>query len=65
MEEQDKILLDCYMAGFNDELSESDLRLMELSLKAYKFGKMDFLSGDDVSSINLQTSEEVLEKIYK
>jgi hypothetical protein len=61
----DKELLKHYMKGFNDELRgtssiESD---NELENKAYRIGALDAIVGDDVSSVDLKTNEEVIRQI--
>jgi hypothetical protein len=61
----DKELLKQYMKGFNDELRgtssiESD---NELENKAYRIGALDAIVGDDLSSVDLKTNEEVIRQI--
>ena len=67
MNEQDKELLETYMWGFNDEL---DGRIImwnpnPLLLRAYNLGRDDALIGDDVASSDLQTNEQILNRIRK
>lgn len=61
----DKELLEIYMWGFTDELDRivSAKHNDELHQIAYDLGREDALIGDDVSSSDLQTNEEVLNKI--
>ena len=66
MNEQDKIILETYMWGFNDELDDRT-RIWNptpLLLRAYNLGKLDAIVGDDISSVDLQTNEEILKRIY-
>lgn len=61
----DKEILKIYMEGFNDELT-GDLRIIpnnELSKKAYNLGRIDALMGDELSSIDLQTNQQILKRI--
>jgi ABC-type amino acid transport substrate-binding protein len=65
--EEDKILLETYMWGFNDEL-DGKTRMWNpnpLLLRAYDLGRLDAIVGDDVSSVDLQTNEEILERIRR
>ena len=65
MTKKDEKILEIYMHGFNDELNgrvkewESN-SIWELS---YNLGRMDAIIGDDVSSNDLQTSDEIINKI--
>lgn len=61
----DKDLLDWYMKGFHDELwgsttTEADEYLNNI---AYQLGSQHAIIGDDVSSIDLLTNEEILSMI--
>lgn len=61
----DEDLLTIYMWGFNDEL-KGETRLIPTSLlatRAYEIGKTDALVGDDVKGVDLQTDEEILNRI--
>jgi hypothetical protein len=61
-----KQLMNAYMRGFNDELSGKKFpnRLVQRDYsKAYIMGKIDASAGDDVSSVDLQTEEEILKRI--
>ncbi len=67
MNEQDKELLETYMWGFNDEL-DGRTRMWNINpllLRAYNLGRDDAIIGDDVSSSDLQTNEDVLNRIRK
>jgi hypothetical protein len=67
MNEQDKVLLETYMWGFNDELDgrERIWNPNPLLLRAYNLGRDDAIIGDDVSSSNLQTNDEILNRIRR
>ena len=60
-----KILLETYMLGFSDEL-EGETREFEESMlmRAYKLGRIDAFVGDDVRSIDYQSDEHLLKRIY-
>lgn len=63
----DEVLLTIYMWGFNDEL-RGENRIIPMSLlvtRAYEIGRIDALIGDDSESSDLQTDQEILEKIRK
>jgi hypothetical protein len=67
MDEKDEILLETYMWGFNDEL-DGRVRMWNpnpLLLRAYNLGRDDALIGDDVPFSDLQTNEEILNRIRK
>lgn len=66
MNEQEEKLMDIYMAGFVDELNRfPDVRFPDiLCERAYQLGRVDALIGDDVRSIDAQTNEEILHRIY-
>jgi ABC-type amino acid transport substrate-binding protein len=61
-----KILLETYMLGFSDEL-EGDTREFEDSMlmRAYELGRIDAFVGDDVRSIDYQSDEHLLKRIYQ
>ena len=61
----DQELLLTYQQGFNDELrGETVIRNHTgLKLTAYQIGRKDAWAGDDVSSVDLQSEEEILKKI--
>lgn len=66
MKDSDKGLLDIYMRGFKDELDGNESissTLSPLYKRAYELGALDALVGDDVSSSDLQTDEEILKHI--
>lgn len=60
-----KILLETYMLGFSDEL-EGETREFEDSLmnRAYELGRVDAFVGDDVRSVDYQSDEHLLKRIY-
>lgn len=63
MDEQ--ILLKTYMCGFNDEL-DGRKRIWNpnpLLLRAYNLGRSDAMIGDDLPSSDLQSNEEILNRI--
>lgn len=62
---EDKQLLETYMWGFNDELDgrERMWNPNPLLLRAYEIGRGDAIIGDDIPSNDLQTNEEILNKI--
>lgn len=62
----DKILLETYMLGFSDEL-EGETREFEDSMlmRAYELGRVDAFVGDDVRSIDYQSDEHLLKRIYQ
>lgn len=61
----DKILLETYMMGFSDEL-EGETREFEDSLmnRAYELGRVDAFIGDEVRSVDYQSDEHLLKRIY-
>ena len=61
----DKILLETYMLGFSDEL-EGETREFEDSIlmRAYELGRVDAFVGDDVRSVDYQSDEHLLKRIY-
>jgi hypothetical protein len=64
-EDEDKILLETYMWGFNDEL-DNRVEMWNpnpLLLKAYKLGRQDALVGNDLKSFNCQTNQQILHRI--
>lgn len=67
MNEQDKVLLETYMLGFNDELDGRERMWNSnlLLLRAYNLGRDDAIIGDDVSSSDLQTNDEILNRIRR
>jgi len=59
-------LLEHYMWGFDDELNSENNRdsiIGNLYKKAYSMGSMDALVGDELSSSDNQTEDEILRKI--
>lgn len=63
----DSELLKIYMRGFTDELKGdiSNVPKNNLALRAYIIGSADALIGDELSSIDLQTNQEILKRIRK
>ena len=63
----DSELLKIYMRGFNDELKGdiSSVPKNHLAFRAYIIGSADALIGDELSSIDLQTNQEILKRIRK
>jgi hypothetical protein len=66
----DKELLKIYMVGFNDELARDYLTNhktynVPIEHNAYIIGRADAIIGDDVSSSDEQSDEEILERIKK
>jgi hypothetical protein len=61
-----KILLETYMLGFSDEL-EGETREFEDSMlmRAYELGRIDAFVGEDVRSIDYQSDEHLLKRIYQ
>ena len=63
----DKSLLEWYVKGFKDELNgtssiESENRIEN---RAYMIGALDAVCGDDVTSIDRKSDEEILTLIKK
>jgi len=62
----DKILLEIYHLGWDDALSPGKTYRSyptPLMQRAYKLGKIDAQVGDDISSIDAQSDEEILASI--
>ena len=55
---EDKELLRIYYQGWEDEANFS-----ELEKRAYNIGKAHFITGDDVSSVDLLSDVEILAEI--
>lgn len=62
IDDTDNYLLYYYRKGFNDELNGIG-NMSNMELKAYILGRQHALIGDDVSSIDLLTEEEILKQI--
>lgn len=65
MDEQDRVLLETYMQGFNDEL-DGRVKISnpnQLLMKAYSLGREHAIIGDDIRSVDYLTNEEILEII--
>lgn len=65
MENNDKALLDTYMWGFNDGLDGRKTAWIHNPIlkRAYNLGRMDAEAGDDVSSSDSQTNQQILNRI--
>ena len=65
MIEEDKILLQVYMWGFNDELTglPEVIHYDNLDQRAYNLGRLDAQVGDDMTSLDYQSNEDILKKI--
>lgn len=63
----DKILLEIYRKGFNDELDGKKERKYNghLETRAYNLGRIDAIVGDDCRSVDYQSKEQILESIKK
>ena len=60
----DKKLLEWYMMGWKDEMFNFHRHYIESTYKkAYQMGRADYVVGDDISTIDLQTEEEILNRI--
>lgn len=65
MKNTDKILLETYMWGFEDEL-KGNVKMWNpnpLLLKAYNIGRKDAYYGDDNSNTDLENAQEIIFKI--
>lgn len=65
MKKEDEVLMEVYMSGFNDELDSKEemFNPNPLLLRAYNLGRLDAAVGDDVSSVDQQTNEEIIDRI--
>lgn len=65
MSEEDKLLLETYMWGFNDELHDRTKMWNPnpLLLRAYNLGRQHAIIGDDIRTVDYQTNEEILNTI--
>jgi hypothetical protein len=68
MNKEDKDLLELYMQGFNDELKVCSGKpricdLGEIERNAYRLGRIHALVGDDVSSVDEMSDEDILKEI--
>ena len=62
--ETDERLLELYRLGFSDELNGVD-QSEKYSSSAYSLGQMHAIVGDEITSIDQLTNEEILELIKK
>jgi len=60
--EQNKLLLEIYKFGWENFQNIENME--ELMKRAFISGGLDFWAGDDVSSIDLKSEEEILKQIY-
>jgi hypothetical protein len=59
-------ILEAYRKGWNDCFGDKPNYPDDTMLKhAYEIGWADYILGDDVSSIDLQTNKEIVNKIRK
>lgn len=65
MKQSDRDLLNIYMEGWNDcgDGHNNSHKYGGLELIAYKNGGLDFIVGDNVSSSDNQSEEEILKRI--
>jgi len=63
--ENNKKLLEIYSLGFNDELYNKPVKTYSnlLQDRAYIIGRMDAIAGDDVSSVDEQSDDDILKHI--
>lgn len=62
---KDLMLLYYYKIGWNDCSESKKEKKFEDKLlqRAYKIGWLDFIAGDDVSSVDAQTEKDILKRI--
>lgn len=63
---RDKEIIKLYFEGWYEEVDgvkPRDWFKNDLSKRAYMMGRLDYVIGDDVSSNNLQTEEEIVKRI--
>ncbi len=67
MSEEDRILLQVYMWGFNDELTGLPIVIHDdkLDQRAYNLGRLHARIGDDIRSIDYLSNEELLKLIQE
>lgn len=69
MNSDDNVLLNYYMLGFKDEINGTSSVIDDINepicLKAYNLGAFHAIAGDDQTSLDYLTSEEILERIKK
>jgi hypothetical protein len=59
----DTEIIKFYRLGWNQEpMPNTDIPILK---KAYEFGNIDFIVGDDIRSVDYQTEEQILESIKK
>ncbi len=65
MSNQDSELLKIYMVGFDDELWSLPVKTYSTQIEqsAYQSGRYDAILGDDVTSNDDRTNEEILVRI--
>ncbi len=69
MDNDNLLLLEYYMLGFRDELYGSSTIIDDINnplhLKAYNLGVFHAITGDDQTSLDYLTDEEILERIKR
>lgn len=66
MKVTDKTLMEIYLLGFEQELQgvfKNEYEKDSLESRAYEIGSLHAIVGDDVSSIDYLSNEEILKKI--
>lgn len=63
--EKDRELLKWYMKGFNDELRGTSSVVPDDMKRAYSIGASDAIIGDEVSSNDERSNEDILKQIKK
>lgn len=66
MNSDDNIILNYYMLGFKDELRGTSTIIDDnnhIYLKAYNLGAFHAIAGDDQTSLDYLTDDEILERI--
>lgn len=63
----DEELLGYFMQGFEDELYGLDEKTYDASLKqrAYNLGRLDAIAGDDITSIDYKSNQDIINQIRK
>lgn len=61
----DILLLKFYVLGWNESSENKQPKKINTPIlqKAYNLGYYNYIAGDDVKSIDLQTDEEIVKKI--
>lgn len=66
--EEDELILQAYKMGWdecfgNDKSNSLSFKENSILRTAYNVGWADYIAGDDVSSVDLQTKDEILKNI--